>query len=363
MLDIEAVVKFLDNIQPHMYQEDYNQYRVNSKYLKMEETDVEIFNTIIKHIKPLGMNTIVRTNSGGISNNIHSKLINVFAYDIRRSTSRISLTIIISHYIWCFVVGKPKELRPIDPTEAWKKFIEICEKHNINMEDYAITTEEGLKIKEEIPEPYISMKYEMKETDEPLYNVHHIDYHSSYPSGLVNKYPAFRPVIQEIYNLRKTDPSNSELYKCILNFVISGCTQSKYHPWKRRWTHIARDVRIDNNNRLDYLTILLEMSGREIIGYNTDGIWYRGEIFHGPGEGDNICEWSNDHTNCIFRSKSKGAYEYIENGKYYPVLRGSSTLDRIKPNRDEWEWGDIYKTDILEYYFDEESELIKKYED
>ena len=367
-MDLDKVVEFFDSYQQHMYQESYNQYRINSKYFNMNDIDVEKFNNIVTYIHTLQMNTIVRTKSGGIANNIRHKLVNRFAYDIRNSSSRISLTVIIKHYVWCFVVGKPKESRVIDPREAWNEFINTCEKHNIDMDDYAITTEEGLKIKKDIPQPYISMKYHMSENDEGLDNVHHIDFHSSYPSGLVNYYPEFRPIVEEIYNKRveaklNNDEYTNELYKAILNYTISGCTQSKYYPWSRKWTHIARDVRIDNNKRIDLLTIQLEYSGREILGYNTDGIWYRGKIYHGEGEGDGICKWSNDHINCIFRSKSNGAYEYIEDGKYYPVLRGNSTYDKINPDRTTWQWGDIYRGEVLEYYFDEESELIKKYED
>ena len=60
----------------------------------------------------------------------------------------------------------------------------------------------------------------------------------------------------------------------------------------------------------------LKDSGRMVLAYNTDGIWYCGEIYHGEGEGNGLGQWSNDHTNCTIRFKSAGSYEYIENGKY-----------------------------------------------
>ena len=96
-----------------------------------------------------------------------------------------------------------------------------------------------------------------------------------------------------------------------------------------------------------------------MIARSTDCIWYEGEIYHGEGEGKALGEWSNDHTNCTFRAKSKGVYEYIENGKYTVVARGYYELDKIKP-RDLWSWGDIYNTGkIYKWaYLPEEEKLV-----
>ena len=47
-------------------------------------------------------------------------------------------------------------------------------------------------------------------------------------------------------------------------------------------------------------------------------------------------------------------YEFIEDGKYTPVVRGKTKLDRVKP-RSEWQWGDIFKYDA--------NELLKIVED
>jgi hypothetical protein len=85
----------------------------------------------------------------------------------------------------------------------------------------------------------------------------------------------------------------------------------------------------------------MKKSGRRILAYNTDGIWYVGDVYHDEGEGKGLGQWENDHINCKIRFKSAGSYEYIENGKYTPVQRGLTKLDSIKP-RDEWQWGDIF---------------------
>ena len=340
----------------------YNQYQIQPTYLTLSPEGVDKWNRVVDLIHTYKFNTIIRTKSGAIANNLKASLVNCYAYDIRKSTSRISLTIIWSEHTYNIVIGRPIDTRPIAPIKAWNIFLEICKKHGIDFNDYKISKEEGKAITDEMKDntkPFIDMKYEMKLEDKFLDNVHHLDLRSSYPSGLIKMYPEFRPVIEEIYNNRKTDKENSDYYKAILNYVISGCTMSKYRPWYRQWAHIAKFVREFNNERIKKLDWLLFISGREVIGHNTDGIWYRGEIYHGPDEGEDLLQWHNDHVNCLFRSKSAGAYEYIEDDQFNVVMRGFTTLDMTKP-RNKWEPGDIFKTGIKEYIYDEESEKLNE---
>ena len=82
----------------------------------------------------------------------------------------------------------------------------------------------------------------------------------------------------------------------------------------------------------------MKKKGRIVLSFNTDGIWYKGPVFHWEGEGESLGEWHNDHICCKFRAKSAGSYEFIENGVYHAVVRGIS--NDIK---DDWEWGAIYE--------------------
>lgn len=61
-------------------------------------------------------------------------------------------------------------------------------------------------------------------------------------------------------------------------------------------------------------------------------------------------DWHNDRINCQFRMKSDGAYEFIENGIYYPVIRGIAN-----DVKNDWQWGDIYteKAKLQLFTFDE----------
>jgi hypothetical protein len=91
--------------------------------------------------------------------------------------------------------------------------------------------------------------------------------------------------------------------------------------------------------------------GYRILAYNTDGIWYQsftGDAYHDASEGADIGQWKTDHSDCKIRFKSRGCYEYIEDGVYTPVFRGTSSYERIVP-RDQWVWGDIYSGELISY--------------
>lgn len=345
------IVEFLEQYAGSTYKiqgTKYNQYSTNPVNLGFNEVDINIFNTIYKYLKTSDLNGLIRTKSGGIKKCITNR----YAWDEKHSTTGVRLTIIVDGKVWVFRVGTIKDKEhQMAPWKAWNIFDTHCESNGVNLNDYKI--DNGLDVKKEIPNPLISMKYHMKLEDEPIKNVHHIDFHNSYPAGLCNTHPEFKKIIEPMYKLRRLKPE----FKFVLNCVI-GCMQSPKHQWKAQWAHLSRDAIRDNNTRVSLLAKLIELSGGEIIGFNTDGIWYKRPVpYHGANEGSNLGQWENDHTNCLFRSKSDGAYEFIENGQYHAVVRGETTLDRVK-NRDNWEWGDIYKGDIITFKFDEKEGII-----
>ena len=226
---------------------------------------------------------------------------------------------------------------------AFKKFLS---KRGIDLDSYAI--EDGDSVKVHIEKPLIMMKYESL-ADMVFEKVNHIDFHSSYAGGLANTHAEFRAPLEELFQKRE----KKEIYKNILNFSI-GFMQSK-SCCSARWAHLSRDAIKDNNKRVKKLAETLEKKGRIILLFNTDGIWYKGPVFHGEGEGEGLGEWHNDHINCQFRMKSAGAYEYIENGVYTPVVRGVSM-----EKREGWKWGDIYssKAEPDKLTFDEEKGVL-----
>lgn len=328
---------------------EYNQYSCKPIFIAPEPGNEVLFNEIYTYLLKTDLNTIIRTKSGGIAKGPKVLSNNSYAWDLQRSSIGVMLTVLLGGKIYVIKFGtfKGNKAPEIYPSQAFAIFDSRCLDYGINLNDYMITN--GPEVKETIEPPLIEMDPEILHQE--ISNVHHIDFHNSYPAGLANTHPEFRPIIEEFYAQRKIDSK----CKAVLNYTI-GWMQS-HKPKKNRfaeWAHLSRDAIADNNKRIDKLACLLRFSGRKILGFNTDGIWYQGDIYHGPGEGKNLGEWENDHTNCLFRAKSDGVYEFIEDGKYKAVVRGQTLLDSTKPDRSDWTWGDIYKAGVIGWKFDEE---------
>lgn len=323
---------------------DINYLRIPVTLLQPNEDNAQKFNQILAELKLDDEYSIItRTPSGGICKTVDKLFIPSYDYIYTPNSAEITILDIQGMWRIQFRSGiYEDDDKKISGRGAFRKFNKLLEKDGINLEDYAV--ENGLDIKATIEKPLIGM-------DDPTYKdmifegVNHIDFHNSYPAGLVNTHPEFYNVIKTCYDKRKEDGS----YKAVLNFSI-GFMQSKWCGYK--YAALSRDAIKNNNDRIKALANELKTAGRMILSFNTDGIWYSGEVYHGEGEGNDLGQWSNDHINCKFRMKSDGAYEYIENGKYHPVVRGYTKLDRIK-DRENWDWGDIYQADIITFYITE----------
>ena len=282
------------------------------------------FNKIYYWLKSKKLNKLVRTKSGGIK--LGGKL-RLPAWDIKTNRYCVEITAILEGRAWR-IQFRTKPPEGMSGRKAFTEFKKLLLKDGIDLEDYAI--ENGEEVKAEIEKPLIGAVRDWM-YDVLYEGVNHIDFHSSYPAGLANTHPEFRKTLEKIYKKRNEE----NMCKNILNFSI-GFMQS-LGGCSARWAHLSRDAIKDNNDRVRELARRLDKSGRLVISFNTDGIWYRGPVFHGKGEGDNMGDWHNDRINCQFRMKSDGAYEFIEDGIYYPVVRGISN-----DVKGDWQWGDIY---------------------
>lgn len=330
---------------------EHNQYFIEPKLYRFNDSDVNEFNMIMRSLRESDLNTLQRTPTSTIKQCIN----NCYAYDIEITKSYSRVTVIIGSKHWCFKIGggidHEDDGRAMSGSRAFQEFRRLCEKEGINLEDYYIAN--GKEVKNQIEKRLIYFKDEFKYR--VIEGVHHIDLNASYPSGLIKYHPEFTPVIVNLYKRRKT----SQKAKTVLVAAI-GYMQSRYLGYKL--AHLARDANNDNNEVIRELTTRLQSKGYIIIGYNTDGIWYYGgEPYHGVGEGHRLGEWKNDHINCKFRAKSDGAYEFIEDGHYNVVYRGSTNLDSTK-SRSDWEWGDIFKTSIIQYKYDKDKGEFVNYE-
>lgn len=327
-----------------------NNIRIPCYVLDNTDEGAHEFNTYYHQVLKKKWNSITRTSSGGVSiakNNFKPPM-----WDVKVTNSLIELTIVANYSLriqfrqFTSVSG---ETQKIYGRQGFETFKNACAYKGIDLNRYKVSKEEGWAAKQQIP------KYLIKTGNRLILNkifdtAHHIDFHNSFPAGLCNTHEEFRPIVEKFYRERKIKPIN----KAVLNYTIGFFQSEAVHY---AWAHLSRDAIVDNNRRVEELAERLRKEGYLILLYNTDGIWYYGnEPYHGEGEGPNLGEWENDHTYCKFRAKSEGAYEFIEDGKYNPVIRGRTNLDKIKP-RSEWEWGDIYKKEsvpLLYYWIDGE---------
>lgn len=334
-----------------------NKMKFPDNVIPSTDEGVEEFNEIMGVIHDLvdseeldGRRTMPLTQSGGIKKTPFADHQNTYAIVVTKSMVEVLLCY-KEYYRFHFRRAWRKDKGELSGTRSFYLFKETLKKFNVDLDDQAVSKEEGLMYKEMIPSPII--KVDDRVIDKTLTNVHHIDIHSAHMSGMAEAVPELRAPIEYLYNKRKEHPE----YKSVLTHTWGYC-QSVYVDFKYSFLSLVGIQ--STNKKVNKITDMLIKAGRKPFLWNTDGVWYEGEIFHGEGEGKTLGMWSNDHVNCTLRVKSKGTYEFIEDGKYTPVARGQRELDKIKP-RENWKWGDIYKCGkILSFLWDDQNEMLIK---
>lgn len=334
---MDDILKYILTYRHSMATYDINYKLVPVTVFDITEEGAREFNKILDYAKSVpNIGTIQRTYSGGIA--CGRKLI-FPAYDLRRTGTCAELTLLLPEGCWRFQFRSKlkQDANPggLSGAQAFNKFLDYCERYDIDIEQYAV--DNGEEIKKTIEAAPVGLANDYIR-DVTWKNAHHVDYHSSYPAGLVNTHEEFRDLIEFLYMRRRTSPE----CKAILNFSI-GFMQS-ITGCNARYATLSRDAIHDNNRRVYDLAKRVKANGGLILAYNTDGFWFTGEKYHGEGEGNKLGDWHYDHEDCIWRAKSGGCYEFMENGTYNVVARGKMRLDNIKP-RSDWQWGDIYSED------------------
>lgn len=329
---------------------------------KFTDENVAAFNAQANYFKRAGTPTIRRTPSGGICLESLGD-----AYDVRRiGNSAIELTVTSWWATYRLVltnnVDEFGDATEMTGRKAYVTMRREFRKDGIDLESYAV--ENGKEIKRTEIEPPMIMATNKLQFGKTYENVHHLDFHSSYPGGLARLHPEMRKTIERIYEKRKSGGKDGEL-KLALDASI-GFFQSQYCKIGKHGyalANLSRDAVNDNNERIRRVTEELIESGRTPLLYNTDGIWYLGEPLEcGADYGPGVGRWENDHTALKFRAKSRGAYEYEDADGYHPVVRGRTKLDERKP-RSEWEWGDIFKIGGLKKYALDGTTVVGIYEE
>lgn len=334
-----------------------NYYNFPKNIFKCNEEGAKKFNEVYYAlIKNSNVNLapLERTRSGGIKHTHNYR----FRYDIQAKKNSIELTYIGPEGAARFIFnGRPDGMKG---SKAFRLFEKNCKEMGVDLTEFAI--ENGEEVKKQIPNAPVEL---YARPDRVYLNAHHIDLNSSFMAGIAEYEPKLAPVILDIYDKRKENPINKDILTRTYGFMQSEWCVVKLNEEKSvnyAYAHLSKAAHEVNNRKIEYLLEELKYSGRRILATNTDGIWYTGELYHDEHEGTKLGQWKHDHNNCQIRFKSKGSYEYIENGKYTPVVRGMTKLDKIK-SRDEWEWGDIYYegSEIITFKFDYRKGIIFEY--
>lgn len=330
-----------------------NRMKIPKTRMKLNAESVNLFNQIIEWKNKYSKNwhPIKRTPSNGIS----KAGLQYPAFDIDVNVSCIELVILCSAGMWDFILGlqdNSKNKDNIYGKQCWALFTKMCKDKGIDYKADKLDEARGYMEKEKIPKPLIMMMDD-KFIGQTIENAHHIDINSSFCFHIAEKYPKYLPVFEEIYQHRKEKPEYKKVLCCIYGYA-----QSKFVHYG--WSNLSRAALEGNNRQICDLLKRLKKAGCVPIATNTDGIWYSGPIFHDSDEGTSLGQFKNDHVNCTLRFKSAGAYEYLEDGKYFPVVRGATKRDRMI-DRSLWAWGDIFRDDtkIEKYKFNEETERVE----
>ena len=298
------------------------------------------FNAVTEACEKYIDNKIEFTASNGIK--MAKRYLTREGWGVRYTSKGIPELIIISFRgMWRFQYRGAGKAPEEYGSQSWKAFTKDCKAEGIDLEEIAVPLKDAEDVKKAVPKPYIEVlnKAYLNFTFE---NAHHVDIHSAHCYYIAEEFPQLKPVIYKYYEQRQDPEIGKKMKQRLVN--LSGFSESEFI--KYRFSKMARAAKVGTNNRVQEIIDELTAAGRTPLLVNTDGVWYVGDVYNFKDEGDNIGQLHTDHINCKFRIKSKGAYEYEENGEYHPCFRGRSALELVKKRKD-WQWGDLFKSGAI----------------
>lgn len=310
----------------------YNQCIKNPVIWNHLIDNVEGFNQLYRLLYNSNLAKIERTPSGGIKKyNINHA---IGAWDCEEKYNKkgilkgVFLTVIIKNTVFVFKVGNFRSKDgELSGYKTFAEFSKICKNENIDLESYAINN--GEEIKKQIESPIIRNYY----LHEEISHVNHIDLNQAWPSSLCEVYPEFKPVIHKLR-------AKGKLY----SDIAMGFMQSEYIGY--RYAHLAKIGINGCNKKIRELRAKLLEQGFDVIGVNTDGIYYKdntnqNRLYHDDNEGIELGQWKHDYVDFTFYAHSDGQYYLEKDGKYKIKARGFYSYERNKP-REQWD-----RTDFL----------------
>lgn len=323
------------------------------------------FNAILTAVYNNNLKLTNVTNGGHLSKR---PMGNRYAWSKTPSTNTFELVVVYAGQVYKFVFW------PGRFDHNGEKVIKVSGRAALNkfrkeaghlVPEFALTdNNEVAEVKKLIEKPKIElsplarmMKDFTYEADEET-TIFHLDIHSAYPAGVAATTPVLKKYMEDLYWAKEHGDPDAKL---LLNAGIGAMQSLKITG--RRYPELSRRGIAWTNAELNRMSTILRELDCSILAYNTDGIWVISK--NGLPKlnciGPNLGQWDIDHVVEKIRFKSAGAYEYIENGQYKPVIRGRTRLDAVKP-REQWQWGDIFNHDaiVIRYQFNAATGFIEE---
>lgn len=325
------------------YHSKVNKKLIPPNYLYLNDEGVSEFNKILAYCKHY-YEKAPATRSRGMCNTAKWRFLHRFT--VMPGNQTFELVIVCLEGCFRFILkNKPDSSNTVKGIKACREIYKKTDEYGIDFSQYAQGSEET---KKEIMPPHIAICAPGIE-GKVINNCHHLDLNSAYASMLVKTYPELRDMYEDLYSHRE---DNNDYYKHVLTnsigawqseFCVDYETRRKSKPYL--FANLTKVAINGTRARIEELLYKLLKSGRIPLLTNTDGIWYEGDIYHDKDEGDDLGQWRNDHTNCKLLIKSKGAYQYVQDGKCVTVVRGTSNLDLVQ-EREDWELGAIMNSKL-----------------
>lgn len=323
--------------------------------LPMNESSIHFLNIIYHSFD--GLHDFSRkeiTPSGGLS---IAGVNTLFAYYWIKNIERgfldktivaFDLFVYVNFRLYGFTCGSARAEIKKTGGIAMQKLLTCAKAVNFDLTKYR--AKDGIAVKKTIAHPLIACLYPILPLEFGSINqVCHLDLNESYRSRIAEAIPDFKVLFDEV---DKEFPDHKE-NKDIINMSIGMFQSERYMG--ANYANISKIAIDGTRKKIEEISDDLRKAGYLILGYNTDGIWYRSAssetpmVYHGKGEGNKPGGWKNDFIDCNFVPLSAGGNWCVLKGKHYgkegfwKALRGNYSYAEVKKYED-WEcWEDIVK--------------------
>lgn len=317
--------------------------------------DIPLANQILEWLENNAEKRIIRTHSGGIAKNYKN---NGDRYDVIVGRASVEIIIHLTSRGWARVVlgnslarekandfglGRRGYSRLLKEVPELKKYFSSNEEENAEYKRKAkvFYVEMLAGSGSFLGIPCSSKKYNGK----TLNDVWSFDLHKAFPTALAEIVPEAQKYVEKVKN---GEIPKEEAVSAIGYMASNWC---RYKGAGMALAKLRYQVLEKVANRINDYGEQIERQGGVVLNYRTDSIKFKWSYLHlGPqlnGEGD---LWDYEFKHCKYAQYSTGAYEYIDNdGQHHVVLNGCCNLDKVKPDRSTWEWGEMNQKDATPY--------------